>query len=357
MTIKVKIFQESDADEWDRYINSKIDGNLYLVSSWKKIIEETYNHKAYYLCAVDTGSEKIVGILPLVHLKHFIFGNSLISIPYFDMGGVLADSDDIEIQLIAEAVKIGKTLKVDSIELRHTKQKPSLDQCQINQFFISSEQSNKVRMLLKLPDSSKELMKCFKSKLRSQIRKPIKEGLYSIIGGAELVDDFYKVFLVNMRDLGSPVHSKKLIKNVMTVFEQHARIVIIKKDNTVIAASVICGYKSILENPWSSAVRKFSRLSPNMLLYWAMLEYACDNGFQYFDFGRSTPDEGTYKFKKQWGANPEPLFWYNLSQNKLKNSNNESDNTRFSKAVQVWQKLPVSITSIFGPKIRKHIGL
>lgn len=357
MKVKVKILQESDTGEWDKYVYSKKDGNLYLISSWKKIIEKTYGHKTYYLIAIDTGNKKIVGILPLVHLKHFIFGNSLISIPYFDMGGVLADSYDIEAQIIAEAVKIGRALKVDLIELRHSSERPNLNQCQIKNSFVCSEQSNKVRMLIKLPDSSKALMKSFKSKLRSQIKKPIKEGLYKIIGGIELIDEFYNVFLVNMRDLGSPIHSKKLIKNVISNFEPRARIVIIKKDNIAIAASVICGYKNILENPWSSALRKFSYLSPNMLLYWSMLEYACDNGFKYFDFGRSTPNEGTFKFKEQWGASPEPLFWYYLSQKGLKQSQHGSDKSKFSNAVQVWQKFPVFLTALLGPMIRKHIGL
>ena len=43
----------------------------------------------------------------------------------------------------------------------------------------------------------------------------------------ELLDDFYDVFLINMRDLGSPVHSKKLMKNVLEEFPDKARIVIV----------------------------------------------------------------------------------------------------------------------------------
>ena len=51
-------------------------------------------------------------------------------------------------------------------------------------------------------------------------RKPIKEGLTSKTGGAELLDDFYRVFLVNMRDLGSPVHSLKLMRQVLGEFSE-----------------------------------------------------------------------------------------------------------------------------------------
>jgi len=112
-----------------------------------------------------------------------------------------------------------------------------------------------------------------------------------------------------MRDLGSPVHSKTLIQNVIEEFTDQFKIILVYKGNQPVACSIIVGFKDILQNPWASALRQYSRLSPNMLLYWAMLEHGCDTGYEYFDFGRSSPDEGTYKFKKQWGSKPKPLHW------------------------------------------------
>jgi serine/alanine adding enzyme len=98
-------------------------------------------------------------------------------------------------------------------------------------------------------------------------------------------------------------------------------------------------------------------MAPNMLLYWTMLEYACGNGYRYFDFDRSTPDEGTYKFKEQWGAKPTPLHWHYLSLNGTTINEETSEKSKFDKAIQYWQKLPVPVTKILGPMIRKHIGL
>ena len=70
----------------------------------------------------------IVGILPLVHLKHFLFGNSLISMPFFDTGGILTDNDETEKALLSEAIKLGQILKVHNIELRHIDPIASLNQ-------------------------------------------------------------------------------------------------------------------------------------------------------------------------------------------------------------------------------------
>jgi serine/alanine adding enzyme len=212
-------------------------------------------------------------------------------------------------------------------------------------------------MLLDLPDSSDTLLKSFKSKLRSQIRKPIAEGLTVKIGRDELLEDFYNVFAINMRDLGSPVHSIKLMRRVLEEFPDFAKIVVIYGDNHPMACSLIIGFKETLENPWASSLREYSHLSPNMLLYWTMLEYACNNGLGQFDFGRSTPDEGTYKFKEQWGAKPAALHWYYISLNGHQLTDAPDDKSRFESLIPYWQKLPVPVTRIIGPMIRKHIGL
>jgi serine/alanine adding enzyme len=62
---------------------------------------------------------RLVGVLPLVHLKHLLFGNKLVSMPFFDLGGILADNQDIERALLSEAIKQARSLKAETIELRH----------------------------------------------------------------------------------------------------------------------------------------------------------------------------------------------------------------------------------------------
>jgi serine/alanine adding enzyme len=370
---KVKLADLSDRERWDEYVRQRQDGSLYHLFGWKEAIRAIYGHSTYYLILTDEGDgetyggvrntrEKIVGILPLIHLKHVLFGNGLISLPFVDGGGVLADSQEAGQRLISEAVILGRRIGAHNIELR---QESRID---IGREFgtiagatesglEARVKSAKVRMVLDLPESSAMLIQSFKSKLRSQINKPLKEGCTSKIGGVELLDDFYRIFLVNMRDLGSPVHSRSLIRRVLTEFAAHAKIVAVYKGDIPIAASVIIGFAGVLRNPWASADRKFASISPNMLLYLRMLEFACDNGYKAFDFGRSTPGEGTFKFKEQWGAVGNPLYWYQISLNGKLQEQGDSPGKMFEMAGHYWKKLPVKVTQIVGPRIRKHISL
>jgi serine/alanine adding enzyme len=362
MSIQVKISKPTELEAWDAYVSNHSQASVYHQSGWCRAIQQSYGHPVYNLTAVKIGPNKstIVGVLPLVHIKHFMFGNNLFSLPFADLGGILADDAEIEKALLTKAIEIATEHAIPTIELRqaYPLTEPVLSSDTEYKYDANtSQETAKVRMLLDMPDSSEQLMNSFKSKLRSQIRRPLKHGLISKVGGIELLDDFYIVFAENMRGLGSPVHSKRFIENLLIELPGSARLFIIYNNNTPVACSLVLGHGRILANPWASSLRKYSRLSPNMLLYWNMLEYACDNGFTTFDFGRSTPEEGTYKFKKQWGAKKQPLCWQVFSNHPENNNASATDKSKFEMAMRVWKKLPVGVTKVIGPALRKNIGL
>ena len=110
------------------------------------------------------------------------------------------------------------------------------------------------------------------------------------------------------------------------------------------------------EVPWASSRREFLQYCPNNLLYWEMLRFTCQQGLCQFDFGRSTQDTGTYRFKKQWGSVPRPLYW----QYYLPRGSRPPDPTHASLKsrilVGVWKKLPLGVANAVGPRIRGHIS-
>ena len=380
--LKVDFLKDSQMSLWDDYVKTHADATLYHLSSWRDVVKEAYGHRNFFMIAGISHEKKgvndmrgngrisqVTGVLPLFFLNSMIFGKHLCSLPFFDTGGILANNEETARVLFDKALEIARQVNAASIELRYAKVLP-FDGF-VPAFGDSSNEDirkhtgtsrhdfidRKVQMVLDLPASSDELMNSFKSKLRSQIKRPIKEKLYSRIGGRELIDDFYSVFCRNMRDLGSPVHSLKFIDKTFQHFDKEARLIIIYQNKTPVAGGVVIGFKDILENPWASSLREYSRLSPNMLLYWTMLEYACDKGYSRFNFGRSTVDEGTYRFKKQWGAIAYPLHWQRINLNQGSPVSPGISKDGFQKAIDIWKKLPVSITRVVGPMIRKNIPL
>ena len=255
-------YSPSFQSSWDQYVAGHPGATYCHLIGWQKVIKRTYGHADHYLLAEEKG--RIAGVLPLFRLKSLFFGDSLISMPFLDYGGLLSDDDEVGRNLLMAAIDLAHRLRVDGIELRHIESPQWLEGFNQNKnddrsnptgranLVIQDRSSAKIRMLLQLPENSEYLMKSFKSKLRSQITKPLKEGCSVTFGGAELLDDFYKVFSINMRDLGSPVHEKKLFRNLFDEFPDKSKIFLVSKDNQCVAVSIVIGFEGVLENPWAS---------------------------------------------------------------------------------------------------------
>ncbi len=340
----VRLMQENDRERWDRYVVSSRISSCYHLTGWKDVIERSFGHATYYLLAED--GETIRGVLPLVRLKSVLFGHYLVSLPYFNYGGICADTDDGYRRLLKAASDIASSAKASYIEFRHT-QKTGAG---------LPEKAAKVCMHLAAPGSPDDLWRSFPSKLRSQIGRPTREGLYAKIGGEEELDCFYTVFAENMRDLGTPVYSKRFFRNILRIFPESSRICsVYTRDGSPAASGFLVRFKERVEIPWASSLRRLNRFSPNMLLYWNALRYACEQGCRTFDFGRSTPGEGTYRFKEQWGAKPVPLYWHYWLRNGEPLPELNPKNPRYRLAIKIWKRLPVVITRLIGPAVVKNL--
>lgn len=344
LTTEIEIKQLTNEDDaWNRYVEESELTTLYHLAGWKRVIEKTFGHTTYYLYAWQ--NESIVGLLPLVFLKSLLFGRFVVSLPFFNYAGVVAENNEIRNTLIDEAIRIAKQNRAEHIELRH-----------LEQYDIGlATKAAKVLMILDLPSASDKLWNSFKSKLRSQIRRPIKEGFTAKFGQFDEVDNFYDVFAQNMRDLGTPVYTKRLFENILSEFPDSARICTVYDGHLPIASGFIIGFKDLLQIPWASSLRAYNRFSPNMLLYWNILKFACDEGYAQFDFGRSTPHEGTYKFKEQWGAIPKQCYWQYWLASGEDLPEITPHNPKYALMIQIWQRLPLPLTKWLGPGIVKYI--
>ena len=138
--------------------------------------------------------------------------------------------------------------------------------------------------------------------MRNQVRKGEKSGLTVARGGEELLPDFYSVFSRNMRDLGTPVYGAGLFAAALRQFPSDAELFVVRAERTPVAAALLLHGPGVTEVPSASSLRQYNHTCANMLLYWNLLERAVERGQAVFDFGRSTIDGPTYRFKKQWGA-------------------------------------------------------
>ena len=355
-------------DLWNRYVRAHPQGGPFHLFGWKGIYRRVYGLTSFHLMAVAAGGgapspPAVKGILPLALLTSPPNRRRLISLPYLDVAGVLADNSRSERRLLDAAIAVGRACRARWIELRQAAplrcppfqgaRGGTAARCVPDAVGRGWQiSSHKAGLRRALPADSQQLMDSFKSKLRSQIRKAVRNGLTHDVGGRERLPQFYEVFSRNMRDLGSPVHHRRLFEAVFDTFGDRARVVRVRHGETAVAAAIVLRSHGRLHNPWASSLKEYRKLGANMLLYWAMLAHACDMGLATFDFGRSSPGAGTFAFKRQWAALPTPLYWYYLTL-----AGHPVDPLAERISFEAWKRLPVWLSRLVGPFLRRHIGL
>jgi serine/alanine adding enzyme len=329
---------------WDELARASTGSSHHHLYGWRRIMEDVLGHECVYLAASEDG--KLVGILPLVRVKSVVFGHYLVSMPFLNYGGPLG-SDAAVSALAREATRMAESEGVKLLELRARESIP-LD------LRVSHR---KITVVLDIPaEGSATLFKKLDSKLRSQVRRPAKEGVtYQF--GADQVDPFFDVFSHHMRDLGTPTQSREFFRRIADEFPDSSWFGCAWLAGRPIACG--CGFRwsSEFEMTWASSLREFNRTSANMGLYWAFMERAAADGATTFNFGRCTPGSGTHRFKRQWGGRDEQLWWYQLSRDRDAEgaATPSPDAGVWSLGPRMWRHLPVGLANALGPRIVRFI--
>jgi FemAB-related protein (PEP-CTERM system-associated) len=350
----IAVHADPDPGRWNAYVTRHPEASAYHAYNWRDVISGAFGHETRYLTAEDATG--VTGVLPLVIFRSRVFGRFAVSMPFLNYGGVLADSPKVEAALLEAAIAETARAGGSHLELRHTRQ----------MFPQLQAKRHKVAMVMALRSSIDEQWQALDRKLRNQVRKAEKSSLRVVRGGAELLEDFYAVFARNMRDLGTPVYGARWFREVLAGFPDATRMFVVYSGAQPVAGSLVTGadlaaahpstrVPRTMEVPWASALREFNPLCPNVLLYWDMVRFAIERGFARFDLGRSTPNEGTFHFKRQWAAEPVELVWEYWTADGRELPDLSPKNPKFERAIAAWRRLPVGVTTLLGPRIVRHI--
>ncbi|BCS54966.1 FemAB family XrtA/PEP-CTERM system-associated protein [Geobacter sp. SVR] len=343
-SVDVQLFEGTNGAVWDAFVASHPKGSNYHRYGWRQVIERSFGHRTFYLAVRDRNGA-IRGLLPLAYMQSRLFGRFLVSLPFFNYGGVLCNDQETAALLLEKSAAIRRDLCARHAELRHLG--TGLEGLETRQ--------HKVTMLLDLRNNEEEQWRAFDPKVRNQVRKSEKCGLTTRQGHLDLLDGFYEVFSRNMRDLGTPVYGKNFFHNILEAFPRSTRILSVMKGETTVASALLTWFKGNLEVPWASSISDYREMCPNNLMYWEAIRFAIGTGATTFDFGRSTPGEGTFRFKKQWGARPVELHWQYLLEEGVPLPELNPANPKFRLAIRVWQQLPLAVTRMLGPAIVRNI--
>jgi FemAB-related protein (PEP-CTERM system-associated) len=329
---------------WDEYVGGHACGKAYHLAAPVQVGRRAFGLDTRFMTAY--AGDRIVGVLPLVEQSSLLFGRFLVSVPFFTYGGILSDDDAVTQALVVQLRAHAAARRVEHTELRHSAPMPAIG---------VPERTDKVSMVLELPPTIAGLSKALGSKLRSQIKRAEREDPQVLWGHRELLEDFYRVFSVSMRDLGTPVYPRRFFEVVCDAFGDLLSVVVIRVQGVPLAAGILLRHGHSIEVPWAAALPEAKRGAINMRMYWEMLSRAVESGAHSFDFGRSTADSGTYRFKAQWGAVPQQLHWHYLLASGGEIPMLNHANAKYALATTMWKRLPLWCANALGPLIIRNL--
>ena len=340
---KVVVAGPVEGAEWVAYVNAHPASTFAHLWPWKRIFETACSHRTFYLMAVR--DSLVCGVLPLVLQKSTLFGSFLTSMPFLNSGGILADDTEAERALLRKAEELTQGSGAKYLQLRHR------DHYTLPLRALTHKVSPVKRISADVDSMFSELDK----KVRTDIRKARSYGLTASPEGSRALSEFYGLYVENMRRLGTPSYGLKLYREILRAFDDIAEIVVVRYGDTAVAASFLLRYRDSVEALWSASRADFLHMKPNMLLYWENLCLAARLGCKHFDFGRSTRNSGTHKFKQQWGTQDVQLHWGQWPELQGDVAELSPANPRYHTAIQVWKRLPLLFTRTAGPYIARKL--
>jgi FemAB-related protein (PEP-CTERM system-associated) len=332
-----------DDARWDAYVDAHPLRTAYHYAGWPRLIARAFSHQAELLAATD--GDVVVGVLPLIVMRSRLFGRFVVSLPFLNEGGLLADDEAVEGHLVEAGIDVARRSGAEYLELRHRRRHTA----------ALAARSHKVAMTLPLRESADDQWQALDRKVRNQVRKAEKSGVTVASGGVELLTGFYDVFARNMRDLGTPVFGVRLFDESLRTFSDRTRIFVARHREAVVAGSIAHWRGDSIEVIWASALRESNSVCANILLYWHMVQFGIAQGCRRFEFGRCTSGEGPFHFKRQWGAEPSPLVWEYWHAGPVADVDKTPRNPKYRAAVAIWQRLPLGLTTVVGPRIVRSI--
>lgn len=348
MTLTIRRATQKDSAAWDAYVETCPQATFFHRFGWRRVLLEAFGHTGHFLLAeqmIGDQTAKVVGLLPLAHVRSRLFGNTLSSLPFCVYGGIAADTAEAANALRTAASELARQLNVGALELRNVA--PSGADWPVKDLYYSFRKTISA-------DNSVNL-KAIPGKQRAMVRKGIAAGLVSEEDPG--TKRLYRVYAESVRNLGTPVFSRRYLALLRDEFGSACRVLMVRQGEVDVAGVLSFYFRGeVLPYYGGSVAHARNVKGCNDFMYWELLRRSANEGCTSFDFGRSKKDTGPFRFKQHWGFTPQPLAYeyFLVAADKVPNIN--PGNPKFRLLVNTWRHLPLPLANFLGPPLARSLG-
>lgn len=340
----VEVNPKVSVEEWGTYVESHHEGTYYHLPQWQAVIKEGLGHKPFYIFAKNEEG-KLCGVLPLFHIGSALTGSRLVSLPFSNACGPIADSSDTIEALVNRAKSLCDEMRCLYVEIR-TAQPLSLG-LDVSEFFLT--------YVLELSES-RMVWERVDRRARWAVGKARREGVaVKVDDSARGLEAFYDLNLRNKREHGVPAHPISFFKAMRKHMNGHFRLYLAEVEGKVVAGAIDITFNGMTDYGYAASDSSYLQHYPNDAVTWQAIEDSGSEGCRCFDFGKTDSDNVRLaQFKKKWGAEKKTLY-YNYYPKGRNMVSSDRCGIKYDLASGLWKKLPLPLLRILSPIAIRHL--
>lgn len=341
--VAVKPLTEGDRTRWDAFVTAHPAGTFCHRAGWQNVVERAFGHKTHFVYSERAG--EITGVLPLTEIRSRLFGHSLVSNAFQVYGGPVASDEASRDALVTYATDLLAQTEADHVEFRSVA-------AETPDWLV--KEGLYVTFRREISADHEANLTAIPRKQRAVVRKGIANQLTTRVGHDWRT--LHRVYGESVRNLGTPVFSRKYFALLCEEFGDDAEILVVEDQGTPIAAVLSFYFRDQVLPYYGGGTLAARSRAGNDVMYWEVMRRAADRGCRIFDFGRSKIDTGAYSFKKNWGFTPTPLNYAF----KLRVGDTIPDvnplNPKYRLMIETWKRLPLPVANLLGPMLVRNLG-
>jgi len=318
----IEKLSKTKIEEYDSFLLKSNQSLFYTSTSYKYLIEKNLKCKSIYFIALKNND--IVGAFPLMIHYDSEHGNVANSLPFYGSNGGIIVSPELSknekdnlrrlllqttLDYIAEENCVASTFITNPLDDEQ------------NEWFKNNVEydylDKRIGQITELPEYNNDLentlLKRFESPRPRNIRKAIKSGVRSYISNkSEDFEFLYFVHKENIESIGGLYKNEDFFLSIPIIIDpENYKLYIAEIDGEKIAALLLFYFNKTVEYYTPATIVDYRNLQPTSLLIFEAMKDAIKNGFKYWNWGGTwLTQSGVYNFKKKWGSEDFPYYYY-----------------------------------------------
>jgi len=294
IAVSVRSANQHDQARWDEFIETNASVPPLNCFAWRTILEEIYGVETNFLVAEASGGD-VVGVLPVYFNRTRRGRKCLFSLRF----GLVSKNDRATGALIDEVGRVCEASGVSSDLISSGyDQKPS-----------NLPSVSRSTFVLNISDDVEHEWRALSAKTRNTVRKAEKSGV-SVHQGREHLSEFYDIYANALARKGFAIHAPAFFHSMARNLGDRFDLLVARREGEIVGGTIIVKGPGVAMYPFQAAKPETVSLAVIPLMVWKLITYCAERGIFHIDMGESSPGSGTFRFKKNFGGAPTPLYYY-----------------------------------------------